>query len=302
MRTTIHMRITALLLLIALLVTTVTPAITMQQPMIKYIEYRLTGSYKCLGKGQVIGTGTYNIVINITIYPANLLLEKQAQNITEIISPYETIGEMLVDTRYAYADIKTTGDIYIMDRVFSLLITLGQTKYMATGTWKPARSLYQGITAIYVPPEILEIMNGQTIYNRTTSWLTRITSNTKAYISRTNTNYEATITASTKHFYLRTIQQYTAQGWLAQATIYIVTTININPAQLPFIYWKTIQATLIIQAQLKAEKSNIINIPENPVQTIIKYSGAITIALIITAIILIKEKLAPLIKNKICKQ
>ncbi|NPA97779.1 MAG: hypothetical protein GXO43_00210, partial [Crenarchaeota archaeon] len=45
----------------------------------------------------------------------------------------------------------------------------------------------------------------------------------------------------------------------------------------------------------------IINIPENPVQTIIKYSGAITIALIITAIILTKKKLAPLIKNKICK-
>jgi len=297
------MRIITILLAFTLIIAILAPAINAQEPVIRYIEYRLTGNYKCLGKGQVIGTGTYDIIINITIYPAKLLLEKQVHNLTGIaVVPNQIEEEMLVDTRYAYADIKTTGDIYIMDKVFGLLLTLGQTKYLTTGSWKPPASLYQGITAIYVPPEILEIMNGQTVHNQTASWLTRITSNTNAHIVKTNNNYEATVTASTKHFYLRTIQQYTAQGWLSQATIYIVTTININPSQLPFIYWKTIQATLIIQAQLKAEKSNIISIPENPIQIMMKYSGAIIIALIIIAIILIKRKLVPMIRNRICRQ
>ncbi len=55
------------------------------------------------------------------------------------------------------------------------------------------------------------------------------------------------------------------------------------------IYIETIQATLIIQAQIKAEKGNIIYVPENPLQVVQQYIGTIIITIIIVLIVAIKK-------------
>ncbi len=275
--------------------------ITSQGAKIRYIEYRLVGNYKCLGKGKILGSGTYDILLNITIHPSTTALEKEKSKTLKTMTSSPATEEMLVDTRYASLNIKTSGVISVLYNLFSLLITTEQVKYVARETWIPQKSLYEGVIAVYVPPEILNVLKGQTIFNQSTTWFTKVNSNTRSHVVMSNNQFIVEITASTKHFYLRTIQQYVDEGWLTQATIYVVTTINISPDELPFIYRETIQATLIIQAQIKAEKSNIIYVPENPLQVVQQYIGAIIITIIIVLIVVIKKKLLRIIKDKICR-
>ncbi len=289
----------AVFIIAIVLTTIIAPVHVHSTAAIKYIEYRITGSYKSIGKGQVVGTGSFNILINITIHPPCLNTAYQRQGGKEP-TPRAEAGEIVVDARYAEIELDIKGDRYISDKVFDLLVTPGTMKYLKQPIRFSASSLYQGIIAVYVPPEILKLISGHIIYNNTVSWLIKIKSSTKAYVARTDNMFEASITATTRRYYIRSIQQYFTNGWLRQGKIYIVTTINIEPNQLPFIYTKTIQATLIIQAKINAEKSNIIKIPKNPIEEIQQYKGLIMIATTILAAILIKTKIIPYLKKKIC--